>query len=76
MACRADQAARYWRGGRVRNVGISAGYGVFPQTIAGGQVIGFDRATAGAMLQSAIGAGSLRPCVSGQDDVGHSGLAN
>ena len=46
------------------------------QTIAGGQVIEFDPATAGAALQSAIGAGNLLPCVSSQDDVGHSGLAN
>lgn len=59
------------------NVGISAGYGAFPQTSVAGQVIEFDPATtAGAALQSAIGAGNLRPYVSGQDDVGHAGLAN
>jgi hypothetical protein len=37
------------------NVGISAGYGAFPQTIVAGQVIEFDPATtAGAALQAAI----------------------
>lgn len=59
------------------NVGISAGCGAFPQTIVAGQVIELDPATtAGAALQSAIAAGNLRPYVSGQDDVGHAGLAN
>jgi hypothetical protein len=59
------------------NVGISAGYGAFPQTIVAGQVIEFDPATtAGAAFQAAIGAGNLRPYVQGQDDVGHAALSN
>jgi hypothetical protein len=47
-----------------------------PQTFVHGQVIMFDPATAGAALQSAIGAGNLRAYVQGQDDVGHAALAN
>jgi hypothetical protein len=59
------------------NVGISAGYGAFPQTIVPGQVIEFDPATtAGAALQTAIGAGNLRAYVQGTDDVGHAALSN
>lgn len=48
-----------------------------PQTFVQGQVIMFDPATtAGAALQAAIGAGSLRAYVQGQDDVGHVSLSN
>jgi hypothetical protein len=49
----------------------------FPVTFAQGQVIEFDPATtAGAALQSAIGAGNLRPYVQGQDDRGGAALSN
>jgi len=42
-----------------------------------GQVIMFNPATtAGLALQSAIGAGNLRPYVQGQDDRGGAALAN
>jgi len=48
-----------------------------PQTIVPGQVIEFDPATtAGAALQSAIGAGNLRADVPGQDDRGGAALSN
>jgi hypothetical protein len=49
----------------------------FPVTFVKGRVIEFDPATtAGAALQSAIGAGNLRAYVQGADDVGHAALAN
>ena len=58
------------------NIGISAGYGAFPQTVTAGTVIEFDSATtAGAALQAAIGAGNLRAFVPGQDD-GRGGTSN
>jgi hypothetical protein len=51
--------------------------GSFPVTFLKNQVIEFDPATtAGAALQSAIGAGNLRAYVQGQDDVGHAALSN
>jgi hypothetical protein len=51
--------------------------GGFPQTFLKNQVIEFDPATtAGAALQSAIGAGNLRAYVQGADDSGHAALAN
>jgi hypothetical protein len=49
----------------------------FPVTFLKGQVIEMDTATtAGAALQSAIGAGNLRAYVQGTDDRGPSGVSN
>jgi hypothetical protein len=49
----------------------------FPVTFIKGTTIEFDPATtAGAALQSAIGAGNLRAYVQGQDDRGGAALAN
>jgi hypothetical protein len=52
---------------------VSAGIGYFGQTFIAGTTIMLDPA---GPLYAAIGAGSLRAYVPGQDDVGHAALAN
>lgn len=55
------------------NVGISAGYALFPQTFLIGTTIVLDPA---GPLYAAIGAGNLRAYVQGQDDRGGAAASN
>jgi hypothetical protein len=55
------------------NVGITSGYGAFPQTFIAGTPIMLDPA---GPVYAAIGAGNLRAYQQGQDDIGHAALSN
>jgi hypothetical protein len=52
---------------------VTTGGPLFAQTFLAGTAIVLDPA---GPLYAAIGSGSLRPYVQGQDDVGHAALAN
>lgn len=60
--------------------GTTGKYGILPSSFQPGMVIYADSVagtdTGAKLLYQAIGAGNLRAYVQGQDDVGHSALAN